>query len=104
MLVHKYYCPGCDQEKLQDSITLVRPYSAGTAQLPYFYCSVCRLIYIDRQLIREILSGWRNRNPSAKKISYKKIYEEMLAQVESTVELYCRTAGYKRAKFKKVKS
>ena len=102
MLDHKYYCPGCGQEKLQDSARLTRKYSTETLSLPYFTCTTCRLIYADRQLVREIISELRNRKFDYQKISFRVLYREMIEELERTVGMYCRVASYKRAKFRKV--
>lgn len=101
MLDHKYFCPSCGEEKLPD---LMIPKEARKFQmhLPYFMCSNCRLIYLDRQLIRDIISEWRNSDSSRKSVPYRKVCQEILGYLETTVENYCRTASYKRAKFRKV--
>lgn len=96
-----WYCPECSQEKLPDNMVLDRRYSCRALRLPYFMCGGCRLIYVDRVLIREIISNWKYETEELKTIPLKKLYKETLAKLEGVIEYYCKNVGYKRARFVK---
>jgi hypothetical protein len=82
-------------------MVLVREYSVRALYLPYFMCGRCRLIYIDKNTIRQSISAWRDAASGPKNIPYEELYKEMMRNLEEVVEYYCRTAGYKRARFKR---
>ena len=69
-------------------------------ELPYFACSECQLVYIDKNLLREIISTWR-KTSGYEFISQKELYQQMLAFLEEHTNYLCQNAGYKRVRFKK---
>lgn len=105
MLKSEYvlYCPGCGNIKGPNWVIGTKSYSVQTLDIPYFICSECRFVGIDKTVIRKALSSWKNDGFVSKNMPlYNKLYKEMLDIVSRAVSMYCRTAGYKRRKFRKI--
>ena len=98
----KFYCPKCGKEKLPDNLVSDRKYSVRALCLPYFMCGDCRLIYADKALAKKVFTEWRNSSENPRRIPYRQAYGEMMGLLDETIESYCRTASYKRTKFRKV--
>jgi len=99
------YCPKCNGEKRPDWVIGTRSYSAQRLDVPYFACGGCRLICIDRTVLRQAISSWRRDGLVSKNTpSHKQLYKEMLDVVNKVVDMYCQTAGYKRCRFRKANS
>jgi len=97
-------CPKCESAKTPEWVIGTMSYSAQRLDVPYFMCGDCRLIYVDKAILRRAVSEWRNNGLVSKRSTppYKKLCEEMFGVVNRVVEYYCRTAGYKRCRFRKV--
>ena len=97
-----YFCPECDRAKDPAYIIGIRSYSARRWDLPYFMCGDCRLIYVDKSLIRKTVRAYLDDIKGQKYLpSFPVIYKDMIGHLRKAVKYYCTTAGYKLAKFKK---
>lgn len=94
-------CPKCGQVKTPQNGPIIR-YSSIRLELPYFMCGECRLIYVDKIILRREISIWRKRSPSTKSIRYEELCKEMAETLNEIIEYYCQNIGYRRAKFKKI--
>lgn len=100
-------CPGCRSIKEAEWMIGTRGYSARSFDLPYFMCGRCRLICLNKTVLLEAIRDYRNLMiPGALKHipSQKETYRMMLKVLERTVEYYCQSAGYRRARFTRVRS
>lgn len=102
----KYFlkCSKCGIEKEAVWVIGSRTYAAQRLDVPYFVCSDCRLICLDRTSLSETIKWWKELNPSKHIPSQGHLYREMFPLLDRVVQYYCDTAGYKRARFKKVHS
>ena len=96
-------CPKCNKEKGPEWIIGTRGYSMRRLDVPYFMCGICRIIDINNSTVHKAISSWENDLLSHKHIpSHKELYREMMEILNQVIDYYCQTAGYKRAKFKKI--
>lgn len=96
-------CPGCGKEKTPCWMIGSRNYSMQRLDVPYFMCGECRLICVNKTAVRKAISQWKNNLLTRKHLpSNEVLYKEMLKILDEVTEYYCRTAGYRRAKFKSV--
>lgn len=101
---YELICPGCGKVKNANWMIGSRNYAMQRLDLPYFMCGKCRLICMDKTAVHKAISEWKNNLLTRKYIpSHEALYKEMLKTLDGVIEYYCRTAGYKRAKFKKVR-
>ncbi|KKU06138.1 MAG: hypothetical protein UX07_C0006G0007 [Parcubacteria group bacterium GW2011_GWA2_45_30] len=93
------FCPECGK-KAEVWVTVTdRKFSNQTQGLSYFVCKECRLMHIDINLIKKYVSCWRKDSKYAQKIPLKKIYREAIQLLDKVVDVYCKTAGYRRKRF-----
>ena len=99
-------CPKCNEEKEAEWVIGMRSYSARRLDVPYFMCGMCRTICVNKAAVRRAISLWRSELPSHKHLpSAEDLHKEMIETLERVViDFYCCTAGYKRARFKRVTS
>lgn len=92
-------CPQCDKKAGTANPMFIR-YSLRHLQLPIFLCSECRTIYIDKPIVRHIISEWRKDGAFTRKIPFKKLYREFLGELEESVRTYwVHRLGYKKTRF-----
>ena len=96
-----YRCPECGKAKDPYYVIGSRNYSMRRWELPYFMCGECRLIYVDKSLIRKIVRELFNEIKGQKPASYKEVCKEMFECLDNVTKYYCISAGYKSATFKK---
>ena len=103
---HALLCPKCNKEISPAWMIGRRNYSARTLDVPYFMCGTCGVIDINKTAVRRAISAWRSdlsNHESEHVPSHKALYRETMETLERVViDCYCRTAGYRRARFKKV--
>ncbi len=96
-------CPKCNEEKTPEWIIGTRRYSMYRLDVPYFMCGECRVIYVSKSTVRKAISEWRNELSSRKHLpSYENLCKEMMTVLNKAIDYYCQTAGYRRARFKKI--
>ncbi len=96
-----FYCPKCGQKADTAHPMFIR-YSMRRLELPIFLCSPCRTIYIDKPIIRKIISEWKKDGAMLKKIPFESLYREFLGEVENLVaNHYVPYLGYKIIRFLK---
>jgi len=74
-----HICPLCKEEAETNIACLFFDFSWARFDIPYFTCNHCKIVFMDRQLIREIIQLKRGegRTPN-KKMIYKKIIDGMM--------------------------
>ena len=105
MLINNYVlrCPKCNNEISATWATGERKYSMQTLDAPYFMCARCRVIDINKTVVRRSIGLWRREQLSRERIpSEKYLYKETMELLQKFIDYYCRTAGYRRARFKKI--
>src|SRR3989338_1342327 len=96
-------CPKCNNEINATWAKGIRNYSMQTIDVPYFMCPACRVIDINNTLVRKAISSWRRGLSSRKNApSCKVVYEDLMKTLKYFRYYFCRTAGYKLARFKKI--
>ena len=99
-------CPKCNKQTSPAWMIGIRNYSARTLDVPYFMCGTCRVIDVNKTAVRRAISAWRSDLSNREREyvpSRKKLYRETMETLERVViDTYCRTAGYRRARFKKI--
>ena len=99
-------CPKCNKEISPAWMIGIRNYSARTLNVPYFICGTCGVIHVSKTAVRRAISAWRSDLSNREREhapSYKELYREMMETLERVVmATYCRTSGYRRAKFLKI--
>lgn len=72
-------CPLCKEGAEINIACLFFDFSWARFDIPYFTCNHCKIIFMDRQLIRELIQPKREgRRTPNKKVIYKKIIDEMM--------------------------
>lgn len=94
-----FSCPKCGRMVQPSWACHITAYCVRRLDLPYFLCGDCRLLHVDKALIRTIVSEWRKNSRFAKKVPSKKIYREARDYME-TVASCLSKIGYKKKKFK----
>lgn len=92
------YCPKCLKKASFFSPMFIR-YSVYRLQLPIFCCSSCRLIYIDKPIIRDTISEWR-KHGAARHMSLDSLYKEFIGEIKKIVDTdLVPRLGYKKKRF-----
>lgn len=92
------YCPKC-HEKATTANPMFRDFSQRLC-LPIFLCSSCRMVYIDKPIIRRMVNEWRKSGAYAREIPLKQLYGEFLGGLEEMATGYFMShLGYKRIRF-----
>lgn len=95
------YCPECDKKADAANPMFIR-YSARRLQLPIFLCSECRTIYIDKPIVRRIISEWRKNDAITRKIPFEFLCREFLGEIEKSVRtMWVPKFGYRKVRFLK---
>ena len=95
------YCPKCGK-KAKTLNPIFRCYSMCRLELPIFLCSDCRTIYIDRPIVRKIISEFRKDGPIWMNMSFETMCREVLGKLEELAKIYCAPSyGYKKVRFLK---
>lgn len=95
-----FFCPKCGKKCEPSWACLITNYSIQRLDLPYFLCGDCRLMHIDKLLLRNVVSHWRkNYNKYAKTFPFKRIYAEVMEYMEE-VRKMMEKIGYRQKKFK----
>lgn len=89
------YCSQCEQLARVDFANMGRAYAAQALVFPYFLCSSCRLICIDKLLIKKWISAYRQRNLSAQRIPFREIYQNV-KDFSEEIRREFRRIGYKQ--------
>ena len=95
------FCSGCGKRVEPDIGVGRREYSTRAITYPYFMCGGCRLIYIDKVILRRAIRSWWDSLRKPKAITWEATYAESIKYLEESVDYDCKHGGYKRAKFKR---
>lgn len=97
-------CPKCNKEISPEWTIGTRAYGTMTLDAPYFMCSTCRVIYIDKAFVRSEIHLWRTAQTTNQPIPLEKVlFKEIMEYLhKNVIDLYCRTASYRWARFKKI--
>ena len=95
------YCPKCWKKAATANPMFIR--YTRRIQLPIFLCSKCRTVYIDKQIVRRMISEWRKQDIISKNLApFKKLYQDLLGKLEEHVTTsWVPQLGYKRVRFHK---
>ncbi|MEK7653963.1 MAG: hypothetical protein AAB345_01615 [Patescibacteria group bacterium] len=95
------YCPECNKKAGTLNPMFIR-YSMYRLQLPIFFCGECRTIYIDKPIVRGIISRWRKNSPATQSIPFNQLCREFIGELAKSLrEHWVPYLGYKRAHFLK---
>lgn len=98
---YEMYCPQCKKMAGTANPMFIR-YSFRHLQLPIFLCSECRTIYIDRPIIRRIISEWRKNRAFTREMPFNRLYKEFLGELEESLGTYwIPRLGYRKVRFLK---
>jgi len=101
--VHKYFCPICKKEANYGSLACFIPISWGiTARrldLPYFLCTTCNLIGVDRKLIKDKINDLYQDRYNKKLHCYQSLYHAIVEWMQEVIEWRKKNFGAKEAKF-----
>ena len=97
----QFYCHNCLKLASEHNTLIRRDYAIEALRTPYFLCGEYRLIFISRQLVRNVVSEWWHRNKSAQEIPLKYFYDKSIEYLFGPILNYHKSIGYKLARFKK---
>ena len=92
------YCPQCKQLARVDFVNVGRAYAVQALTFPYFFCPSCRLMCIDRLLIRKWVREYRQRNLSAQKTPFREIYRNV-KDFSEKIRRELKRIGYRQISF-----
>jgi hypothetical protein len=97
---YQLLCPDCKKEPSQGNLLFIPPRSFRRMDVPYFMCSDCRIIYVDKEKIKQYVRWWKKLAFIKRHLpSNKVLYKMALEQAEDTVDYYVARVGYHRARF-----
>jgi len=98
-----FICPKCGEKPAIHHTCSSRKYSTAALVTPWFTCVKCYGCGYSKQLVRQIVSQYRNDSFSkmVRRYSHKEIYEDAIGFLEEIMR-YEIARGKKRLKFKKV--
>src|SRR3989338_6835212 len=96
----KLLCPKCKKEPSQGNLLFILPWSARCMNAPYFTCSGCRVICVDKEKLRQYVRWWKELDFERRCLpSNKIIYKMALGKIENNIDYYVARIGYKRGRF-----
>lgn len=95
-----FFCPKCGKKREPSWACLITNYSIQRLDLPYFLCGDCRLMHIDKRLLRNIVSHWRKNSKYAQTFPFKRIYAEVAEYMEEVIRTM-EKIGYRQKRVRK---
>jgi hypothetical protein len=93
----EFICPKCGKPMALQNAVMDRSHSAQAPDFTYFLCSECRLMKIDRRIVRSQIAVWRQSTASARQTPYRAIMGEVNDLVEK-IRKYYLSIGYQELK------